>query len=94
MNDTSKLIPLVIHYSFDSDVPVYLFDSEEDAKKELKRQFDEELRIQTEENGHVLGEDIFTDVAEDWASITIYWDEEKDVMEWAIGDIKAVPAVK
>ena len=46
------------------------------------------------ENGHVLGEDIFTDVAEDWASITIYWDENKDVMEWAIGDIKAVPAVK
>lgn len=89
MNNTSKLVPLVIHYSFDSEVPVYLFDSEEDAKKELKRQFDEELRIQTEENGHVLDEDIFTDVAEDWASITIYWDENKDVMEWAVGNIKS-----
>lgn len=83
-------VPLVTHYSFDSEVPVFLFDSEEAAIKELKSQFDEELRIQTEENGHVLDADLETDVSSDgrWASITIYYDDQKDVIEWSIGTVK------
>lgn len=90
LENTEKLIPLVVHYSWDCEVPVYLFENEEDAKSELKRQFDEELRIATEENGHVVDEDLKTDFAEDgsWASITTYWDDQKDVMEWAIGTVR------
>ncbi len=85
-----NFVPLAIHYSFDSEVPVYLFDTEEKAKAELKAQFEKELKIQTEENGHVLGEDIETayDESGTWASITIFWDENKDVMEWTIGSLK------
>ena len=85
-------VPLVIHYSFDSEVPVFLFDSEEAAIKKLKSQFDEELRIQTEENGHVLDADLETDVSPDgrWASIIIYYDDQKDVIEWSIGTVKEV----
>ena len=85
-------IPLVTHYSFDSEVPVFLFDTEKEALEELKSQFDEELRIQTEENEHVLGEDLEVDVSPDgrWASITIYYDDQKDVVEWAIGTVREV----
>ena len=84
-----KIIPLVIHYSFDSEVPVRLFKAEEDALKALRADWEEEIRIQTEENGHVVGADMETDISEDrrWASITIYYDGEKDVTEWAIGTI-------
>ena len=85
-------IHLVTHYSFDSEVPVFLFDTEKEALEELKSQFDEELRIQTEENEHVLGEDLEVDVSPDgrWASITIYYDDQKDVVEWAIGTVGEV----
>ena len=81
---------LVTHYSFDSETPVWLFDTVEEAAEELKRQFEEEVRIETEENGHVIGEDMEIDVAGDyrWATITMYWDENKDVTEWSVGYVR------
>ncbi len=86
----NNLIPLVVHHSFDPEVDVYLFESEEAAIEELKTQIDEEIRIETEENDHEIGEDLEIDRSENgtWASITIYYDEEKDVTEWAIGTVK------
>lgn len=86
----SKKVPLVTTYSFDQDTPVFLFDSQEEAAAELKRQFNEELRIQTEENGHVEGTDLEIKFSDDklYASITIYYDDQKDVIEWSVGDIK------
>ena len=42
---------VIFTYSFDSEVAVYLFGIEEEAKKFLKDSFSEELRIDTEENG-------------------------------------------
>ncbi len=81
---------LVTHYSFDSETPVYLFDTVEEAAAELRKQFDEEVRISTEEDGHVIGEDMEVDIAEDgrWASITEYVDEDTDVTEWSIGCVR------
>ncbi len=86
----SKKVPLVTTYSFDQDTPVFFYDTQEEAAAELKRQFNEELRIQTEENGHVEGADLETKVSDDWfyASITIYYDDQKDVIEWSVGDLK------
>ena len=87
-------IPLVVWYNFDSEVPVYLFDTEDEARAELKRQFEEELRIQTEENGHVLGQDlkVITEPFYSFASITIErYGGDKDVIEWSIGTIKPIP---
>ena len=85
-----KKIPLVTHYSFDFETPVSLFDTEEEALQELKTQFEEELRIQTEENEHVQGEDLEAVISPDsaWASITIYYDDQKDVIEWSIGSLR------
>lgn len=42
---------VIFTYSFDDEVAVYLFDTEEEAKKFLKDNFEEEIRIDTEENG-------------------------------------------
>ena len=86
----TDLVPLVTHYSFDSDTPVCLFDTQEEAIAELKRQFDEEVRIHTEEDEHVIGEDMEIDFDEKcgmWASITIYYDCDKDVTEWSVGRV-------
>ena len=81
---------LTAHYSFDSDMPVWMFKTEEEARAELERQFLEELRIQTKENGHVLGEDIETDYngSGTWASITIFCKDENDVMEWKVSQAR------
>lgn len=78
---------LFTHHNFNSDVPVSLFNTEAEALNELKSQFDEELRIQTVENGHVNGADLETDISPDgkWACITVYFDMHKDVIEWTIG---------
>ena len=81
---------LTTHYSFDSDMPVWMFKTEEEARAELERQFKEELRIQTEENEHVEGEDLETDYTEDWdfASISIDFEDTKDVMEWKVSQVR------
>ena len=42
---------VVFTYSFDQDCAVYLFQGEQSAKEFLKESFDEELRIEVEENG-------------------------------------------
>lgn len=81
---------LTTHYSFDSDMPVWMFTTEEEARAELKRQFDEELRIQTEENGHVQGADLEIFCNDDWvfASISIDSEFTRDVTEWNVSQIR------
>ena len=79
---------LVVHYSFDSETPVYLFDTVEEAQEELRKQFEEEKRIDTEENGWNVEEDI--DPEGMWASLTNSWDDgsQPDVTEWSIGYVR------
>ena len=81
-------VPVVVRYSFDTDTPVWLFDSEEEALAFLKKDFENECRIDTEENGHVIGEDMETCINEDegYAKITHIIDgDHNDVTEWFIG---------
>ena len=86
----TRQFPVVVHYSFDSEVPVWLFDTEKDACDEIKRQFDEEVRIDTEENGHEIGSDMEIEIADDnsYAKITIWYDTEESVTEWSLGDLR------
>lgn len=81
---------VVVSYSFDVEKSVWLFDTEEEAIEAIKKQFEEEKRIQIEENGRVLGEDIICVITEDgyYAKIVIDFEDDADVMEWTIGDIK------
>ncbi len=92
--NSTTIVPLVTHYSFDTDCPVQLFTSQEKAQAELKRQFEEELIIQTEENGHVQGEDLEVKRTDEWtyAAIIIDFNGSKDVIEWTIG--RTVETVK
>lgn len=88
--DLSKLTVLSVYHSFDSEAPVYLFASEEEAIAELKKQVDDEIRIETEESGRVLGTDIFVTRADDYSFAqirTITPDGEEDFTEWNIGQI-------
>ncbi len=86
----AKLTALSVYHSFDSEAPVYLFSSEEEAVAELKKQVEDEIRIETEEAGHVLGEDIFLTRANDYsfAQIRIITpDGEESLTEWNLGQI-------
>jgi len=86
------LYPLVVHYSFDSEVPVWLFDTEEEAVAELRRQFEEEKRIELEENEKIEGENVFFKISDDgtYAAIirVVVGNEPNDVTEWTVGNLK------
>lgn len=82
---------VVVSYDFDIEKPVWFFDTEEEAIAEIRKQFEEEKRIQIEENGHVLEKDLYCYIDESghYAKISIdYFEDESDVMEWTIGTIK------
>ncbi len=77
-------------YSFDNDSPAWIFNSKEEAITELKKQFEEEVRIDTEENGHIPGENYETEYDDDWtfAQITISFENEKDITIWRIRNLE------
>lgn len=76
---------LIISYSFDEDVVVYLFPTEEEAVSALRGSYEKELRIDTEENGwNSVGE-----ISESglYAKITIPFADHEDVTEFRVGNI-------
>ena len=46
-----KNYAVIFEYSFDAEIPVYLFETFEEAQKFLRDSFNEEVRIDKEENG-------------------------------------------
>lgn len=79
---------VVFTYSFDNDVAVYLFNTEEEAKKFLRESYQEELRIDTEENGW----DSVGEVSKDgyYARIENYFEGEDphvNVTEFRLGNV-------
>ena len=42
---------VIFRYTFDPDTAVYLFETEEEAKEFMREAYEEEVRIDTEENG-------------------------------------------
>ncbi len=87
------IFPVVIHYSFDAETEVVLFNSEAKARTYIEQDFTEEVRIQTEENGHIEGDDLIAKRSEDglYAQIIISYgkaDMPDDIIEWSIGTVK------
>ncbi len=76
---------VVFTYSFDDEMVVYTFWSEEEAKAFLKANYEEELRIDREENGR----DPHGELSEDgwYAKITTAFLGRDDVTEIRIGSI-------
>jgi hypothetical protein len=84
------VIPVVVTYSFDEEASVYLCTSDEEAEDTLWNDFQEELRIESEENKRIEGEDMTVVVTDShrYASITIERaDDTKDVTKWHIGTV-------
>ena len=79
---------VIFTYSFDNEVAVYLFETEEEAKDFLKSYYKEELRVDIEESGwHSEGT-----ISEDgwYAKIETYFVDggnKPDVTEFRIGSI-------
>jgi hypothetical protein len=86
------MFALTVYYSFDSEMPVWLFDTKEEAKAELKRQFEEEKRIELDENGNVEDENVVFKMSDDeaWASIINISDgnDSDDVTEWNVSEVR------
>lgn len=76
---------VVFTYSFDSEVSVYLFPDEEAAKLFLRNSFENETRIDKEENGW----DTFAEIDEDgwYAKITNQFDDHTNITEYRIGNV-------
>jgi hypothetical protein len=77
---------VIFTYSFDDDVAVYLFEDDKLAEEFLREAYEEELRIQVEENEW----DAEGEIREDgwYAKITTHSDNHgDDVIEYRIGQI-------
>lgn len=62
-----KSYAVVFTYSFDTDSAVYLFDTQEEAIDYMMKSFEEELRIDQEENGwnsegHVAEDKMYAEI--------------------------------
>jgi hypothetical protein len=69
-----------IYYSFDFEMPMYIFETEAEAKEFIKKDFENEMKIQQECNMQVDGEQ-----SDGFARI-LY--PSGDFIEWNIGAIK------
>ena len=76
---------VIFTYSFDDETVVYLFENEESAKQFLKEAYEEELRIDTDENGW----ESYGDIQEDgwYAVIHTRFNDHIDKTEFRIGTI-------
>lgn len=72
MTDTMYVV--VIHYSFDADVPVFWFKTEQDCKEFIKYEFEKEKRLTVSD----IDSTFISDNC-DYASITYV---DGDNMEW------------
>ena len=50
-------VAVTVHYSFDADTAVILFETYEDASKYIKEDFEKEKKIDIEENGYTINEE-------------------------------------
>ena len=81
---------LVTTYSFDDDMPVWLFDTFEQAQAEMERQIKEEIRIATEENEKILDVDVVFEINDGngYVKYFLSHDPYEDVMKWHIGNVR------
>lgn len=86
----TKFIPepryaVVVTFSFDSQVSVLLFNTWDDALAFIKKDVEEEYRIDTEENGWDAEYEIFE--TDGRAVLTTHFKDGDYVVEWKIGTV-------
>lgn len=77
---------VIFTYSFDRECPVYLFQTEDEAITFLRDSFNEEVRIDTEENEWNVDSEISEDGR--YVKITDHFRDHDDVTEMRIGSIE------
>ena len=80
-----KSFAVVFTYSFDCDSSVYLFDTQDEAIKFMTESYEEELRIDKEENGwnsegYVTEDDMY-------AMIVNHFPDRDDITEFHIANV-------
>ena len=80
-----KSYAVVFTYSFDTDSAVYLFDTEDAAIDYMLESYEEELRIDKEENGwdsegYVTEDDMY-------ARIVTHFPDRDDITEFHIANV-------
>lgn len=86
------LIPVVTTYSFDRETPVKLFESDKEAEEYLRKMYEEELRIDREENGYDTEGMIEDDGS--YAKIINHFPDRDDITEFRIGTVCGDGSVK
>lgn len=76
---------VIFTYSFDGECVVYLFQTEEESITFLRDSFNEEVRIDKEENCW----DVVSEISEDgrYAKITNCFEDRDDITEMRVGNI-------
>lgn len=77
---------VIITYSFDPDIPVFLFENEKEAWDFLSSMAKKEYEIDTKENG--WNSELFLDEESSFAKITTHFFDRDDVTEMRIADIR------
>ena len=74
-----------VYYSWDIEMSMYIFSTEQEAKNFIKKNFEEEKRIADEGKIHLTHLSHSDDF--DWA--TIHYDNDcNEFIEWNIGSLK------
>ena len=74
-----------VYYSWDIEMPMYIFNTEQEAKNFIKENFEKEKRIADEGKIHLKYFSHTDDF--DWATIH-YDNDSNEFMEWNIGSLK------
>ena len=90
--DLTGEVPIVVTYSWKDMPTVFLCDNDDEAVETLRKLWEEEKRIEIEENER---EDYMeADISSDgyYAYIKIFFTDCTDTTEWYIGDLMGKPS--
>ena len=86
MKKENELVIVTVTYSFDAEVIAIVFDDYEKACKYIKDDFENEKRIDTEENGWKIDEEM-TYCKENMAVLATIYNGTTDTTTWTIARV-------
>ena len=82
----NELVIVTINYSFDKEVNALVFDDYKKACEYIKENFENEKRIDTEENGWEIDEKL-TCYEESMAVLTTIYNGTSETVTWTIANV-------
>ena len=81
-----ELVIVTVTYSFDSEVAAIVFDNYEQARAYIKEDFENEKRIDVEENGYLIDEEL-TYCNDNMAMLATVINGRTDTTIWTIATV-------